>query len=283
MKKWIGIAGLVVACLLACTVAQAAGKPVVFAVVGGDSVRDAMEKFQPLMDYLSKKTGTPFELKTVKDYDAIVEGFKSGSYDGGIIGSGVGGASIRDIGAIPVARPEAKGLSTYRGFIIVRKDGGIKKIADLKGKTFDFVKKKNSAGDLFPMYSVLQMKQDPEKFFAKIDYAGKHEVALSRVLNKEVDGSAIKDSVFEKLAKDDPRVNKEIVVIAKSEKFPDMTHFLKKGTSKELLASVRKALLSIDKDPDGKAALAALKADRYIETTPKDFAYVQKLLKAVGR
>jgi ABC-type phosphate/phosphonate transport system substrate-binding protein len=62
-----------------------------------------------------------------------------------------------------------------------------------------------------------------------------------------------------------------------------MTHFLKKGTSKELVASVRKALLSIDKDPDGKAALAALKADRYIETTPKDFAYVQKLLKAVGR
>ncbi|HEY5996475.1 MAG TPA: phosphate/phosphite/phosphonate ABC transporter substrate-binding protein [Candidatus Deferrimicrobiaceae bacterium] len=262
--------------------AQAAGKPVAFAVVAGDSVKGTVEKFQPLMDYLSKKTGNPFELKAVKDYQAIVDGFKSGEYEAGIIGSGVGGAAVRDIGAIPVVRPVTRGVSTYRGYLITRKDSGMKKIEDFKGKSFDFGRKGNSAGHLYPLSLLKAKKLDPDTFFSKVEFTPKHEVVISKVLNREVAGGSVKDASYEKLKKEDPRIATELVVLSKSESFPDMTHFFRKGASAELVKATRKALLGIDRDPAGKAALAALGAEKYVETTAKDFAYVQKLLKAAG-
>lgn len=284
MKQFINFAG--VACLLGAIampgVATAAGKAVPFAVVAGDSVKGTIEKFQPLMDFLSKKTGSPFELKPVKDYQAVVEGFKSGEFEAGIIGSGVGGAAVRDIGAVPVARPVVKGVSTYRGYVIARKDSGIKKIEDFKGKSFDFGRKGNSAGHLYPLSLLKEMKLDHDTFFSKIEHTPKHEVVISKVLNKEVAGGSVKDASFEKLKKEDPRIAKELVVLSKSETFPDTTHFFRKGADAALVKAARKALLGIEKDPDGKAALAALGAEKYVETTPKDFAYVQKLLKAAG-
>jgi phosphonate transport system substrate-binding protein len=280
------LASVAAVCLLAFPLlpgaASAAGKPVAFAVVAGDSVKATIEKFQPLMDYLSKKTGSAFELKPVKDYETVVAGFKTAEYDAGIIGSGVGGAAIRDIGAIPVARPVVKGSSSYRGLIIARKDSGLKKIEDFKGKAFDFGRKGNSSGHLYPLTLLKAKKLDPDAFFSKTEYQGKHEVAISKVLNKEVAGAAVKDSTFEKMKKEDARIEKELVVLSKSEAFPDTTHFFRKGAPADLVKATRKALLGIEKDPDGKAALAALGAQKYVETTPKDFLYVQKLLKDLG-
>jgi phosphonate transport system substrate-binding protein len=284
MKRIAALFGItaLLAAIVVPGVASAAGKPVAFAVVAGDSVKATIEKFQPLMDYLSKKTGSPFELKPVKDYQAVVEGFKSGEFEAGIIGSGVGGGAVRDIGAIPVARPVAKGVSTYRGYLITRKDSGMKKIEDFKGKSFDFGRKGNSAGHLYPLSLLKAKKLDPDAFFSKHEFTPKHEVVVSKVLNREVAGGSVKDAAYEKMKKEDPRVAKELVVLSKSEAFPDTTHFFRKGSDGELVKAARKALLGIDRDPDGKAALAALGAEKYVETTPKDFAYVQKLLKAAG-
>lgn len=280
MAGWFAVVSLL--SMLLPGAAPAAGKPAGFAVVAGDSVKATIEKYGPLMDYLSKKTGTPFELKPVKDYQAVVEGFKSAEFEAGIIGSGVGGAAVRDIGAIPVARPVVKGVSNYGGYVITRKDSGLQKIEDFKGKSFDFGRPGNSAGHLFPLSLLRAKKLDPDTFFSKVGHTPKHEIVISKVLNKEVDGGSVKNTTFEKLKKEDPRIAKELAVLAKSENFPDTTHMFRKGAPADLVKATRKALLAIDKDPEGKAALAALGAERYVETTAKDFAYVQKLLKAAG-
>mgnify|MGYP001608111413 FL=1 len=273
-------AALVLAVVLPAAGPAAAGeKPVKIGIMPTETVKALIEKYQPLMEYLSRKVGRPFEVHPLNSYDEIISHLKSGEIDGGVFGSFKAHEALATIGAVPVARPEKGGVSTYRGYVIVRKDSGYKKIEDLKGKSFDFVSKGTSAGYVFPMALLRAKKIDPNAFFSRMTFAGKHEISLSKVLNKESDGAAIKNLVFEKLARSDPRINAELTVIHKSENFPEATVLFRKDAPALLVKSVRQALLGIEKDPEGKGVLNSVGADRFIPTDKKDFAYLSKLVK----
>jgi phosphonate transport system substrate-binding protein len=268
-----------IAVLSAPALAAEGDKPVRIGIMPTGTMRALIEKYQPLMEYMARKTGRPFELHPLNSYDEIIRELKSGEIDGGVFGSFKAYEALTTIGAVPVARPEKGGISSYRGIVIVRKDSGFRKIEDLKGKTFDFVSNGTSAGYVFPLALLRQRKIDPGTFFSGTTYAGKHEIALAKVLNKEIDGAAMKDVVFETQAKSDPRVNAELIVLHKSESFPDATFMFRKETSAPVIKAVRQVLLAMEKDTDGKPVLRSIGADRFIYTDNNDFAYLSKLMK----
>lgn len=236
------------------------------------SPKAILEKYQPLMEYLSAKIGRPVELQPVASIPEILRKLGSGDIDGVIIGSAGGARAIRDLGAVPVARPERGGISGYRGCIIVRKDGGLKKIEDLKGKRFDYVEEGSSAGYIYPRALLGGKKLDPDAFFGAATFAGKHDIAIMKVLNGASDGASVKEQDLEKLSRSDPRVAAEILVLGKSGLYPDGTLLFRKETAAATVKAIEKALLGIEKDPEGEAALASAVADRYIPTGKKDFA-----------
>ena len=237
-----------------------------------------IEMYQPLMDYLSAKIGRPIEFHPVASIPESLRKLGSGAIDALILGSSGGARAIRDLGAVPVARPEKGGVSGYRGCIIVRKDGGLKKIEDLKGKRFDYVGKGTSAGYNYPRALLVGKKLDPDAFFGAATFAGQHDIAVMKVLNGVSDGASVKEQDLEKLSRSDPRVAAEILVLQKSGLYPDGTLLFRKGTDEATVKAIEKALRGIEKDPEGKAALASVGADRYIPTGKKDFAELIKVM-----
>jgi ABC-type phosphate/phosphonate transport system substrate-binding protein len=182
---------------------------------------------------------------------------------------------------VPLARPEKSGVSGYRGCIIVRKGSKFAKIEDLKGKRFDHVEKGTSAGDIYPRSLLAGKKLDPGAFFGETTYAGKHDIAIMKVLDGGTDGASVKEGDLEKLSRSDPRVAEGILVLQKSGLYPDGTLLFRKGTDAATVKAVEKALLGIDKDPGGKAVLASVGADRYIPTGKKDFAELIRAMSLV--
>jgi phosphonate transport system substrate-binding protein len=245
--------------------------------------RAMIEKYQPLMEYLSAKIGRPVAFQPVASNPEILRKLGSGEIDGVIIGSAGGAQAIRDMGAVPVARPEKGGISGYRGCIIVRMDGGLKKIEDLKGKRFDYVEEGTSAGYIYPRSLLVGKKLDPDAFFGAATFAGKHDIAVMKVLNGASDGASVKDQDLEKLSRSDPRVAAEIRILGKSGLYPDGTLLFRKGTATATVEAVENALLGIEKDPEGKAALASAGADRYIPTGMKDFAELIRAMKMLKK
>ena len=237
-----------------------------------------VEKYQPLTDYLSARIGRPVALHPFATNAEILGKLGSGDIDALIVGSAGGAWAVRDHGAVPVARPEKGGVSGYRGCIIVRKDSKFRRLEDLKGKRFDYVEKGTSAGYVYPRALLVGKKLDPDAFFAATAFAGKHDIAAMKVLNGESDGASVKDLDLGKLSASDPRVAAEILVLSKSELYPDGTLLFRKGTDAATVKAVGEALLGLEKDPEGKTVLASVGADRYIRTGKKDFANLIKAM-----
>jgi phosphonate transport system substrate-binding protein len=249
-------------------------------VVPALTITETIKQYQPIVDYLNRRLNINAQLMPQKDYVTVLEKMKNKEIDAGIMGSLICYRAIKEIGAIPLARPARNGLSTYEGVVFTRKDSGIKDIYGLKGRIFVYVDRNTAAGYIYPRYLLKEKRYDADKFFKEAVFAGKHDAAVLMVLNKKADGGAAKDDVYFKLAKQNPRVKDEMKILHKSSvKFPDRTIAVRKGFDTALSEKIKDALINMYKDEDGREILKASNFDRYIPTGIKDFRDLEKMLR----
>lgn len=243
-----------------------------------------LDRYEPLADYLSKRIGADIKLKVLTRYGNIIDNFVSAGLDGAFFGSFTYTLAHAKLGVEPIARPETvDGISTYYGLIMVRKGGGIKTAQDMKGKIFAFVDRATTAGYLLPLaYFKENGIDDYQTFLRETYFAGTHEAAIYDLLNKKADICAAKDTVFTRLAARDNRLTKELVLLARSPDVPENGLALRKNFDGTIKNELKKALLSMDKDPEGIDVLKKFGARKFIETTNNDYASVFKYVKQIG-
>jgi phosphonate transport system substrate-binding protein len=243
-----------------------------------------LDRYEPLADYLSKRIGADIKLKVLTRYGNIIDNFVSAGLDGAFFGSFTYALAHVKLGVEPIARPETvDGISTYYGLIMVRKDGGIKTAQDMKGKIFAFVDRATTAGYLLPLAYFKENGIDDYRTFLRETYfAGTHEAAIYDLLNKKADICAAKDTVFTRLAARDPRLTKELVLLATSPDVPENGLALRNNFDGAIRNELKKALLSMDKDPEGIDVLKKFGARKFIETTNDSYASVYKYVKKIG-
>jgi phosphonate transport system substrate-binding protein len=161
--------------------------------------------------------------------------------------------------------------------IFVRKDSRIRTARDMKGKRFAFVDKATTAGYLLPLdYFHDHGISDYNKYLKEAYFTGTHEDAVFDVLNRKADIGAAKNTVFQRLANVDPRIMKELVVLARSPDVPENAIALRKDIDMSVRNRLKESLLSMHLDPDGKQVLERFGALKFIETTNKEYGVVLK-------
>jgi phosphonate transport system substrate-binding protein len=237
-----------------------------------------MERYEPLAEYLFRKTGAKVSLKILPRYGNIIENFRSSGLDGAFFGSFTYALARAKVGVEVLARPVAlDNTSTYHGLIFVRKDRGIRTARDMKGKRFAFVDKATTAGYLLPLdYFRNHGISDYNVYLKEAYFTGTHEDAVFDVLNRKADIGAAKNTVFQRLANADPRIMKELIVLERSPDVPENALALRKDIDVSLRNRLKESLLTMHLDPDGKRVLERFGALRFIETTDEDYAVVVK-------
>lgn len=243
-----------------------------------------LDRYEPLADYLSKRIGADIKLKVLTRYGNIIDNFVSAGLDGAFFGSFSYTLAHAKLGVEPIARPETvEGTSTYYGMIMVRKEEGIKTAQDMKGKVFAFVDRATTAGYLLPLaYFKENGIDDYRKFLGETYFAGTHEAAIYDLLDKRADICAAKNTIFTRLAARDKRLTTELVVLARSPDVPENGLAVRKDFDGDIRDELKKALLTMDKDPVGVNVLRQFGARRFIKTTDGDYASVYKYVKQIG-
>lgn len=296
--KWVGLFSI--SCLCLFLVPQCSGdkpeeksaptpKPPVqkelsLGLIPEQDIFSQKKRYEPLIDYLSRKTGITIKVKVLSRYGNIIDNFLANELDAAFFGSFTGALAIKKLGVVPIARPESPdGTSTYYGLIFVRKDSGIKKAMDMKGRIFALVDKATTAGWLLPLHYFKQNGIDNCKdWLGEMYFAGTHEDAIQDVLNKKADIGAAKNTVFYRLARLDKRILGELEILATSPKVPENGLAVRQDLEESLRQKLSEALLQMERDPEGQQILNSLEAARFIATTAQDYAPVFAFAEGIG-
>jgi phosphonate transport system substrate-binding protein len=254
-KAWLlGIVAAV--CLLASASpafpAESAGKPTVrFGVIPRFNPHVTYEYYQPLIDYLSRNTPYRFELRLGRNYLETIEDLRKGTTDVSYLGGATYAIARHRFGARALVKPRnAEGGTTYRCFIIVRKDSSIRTIRDLRGKSVAFGARRATTGSLIPSYMLFGSGVTPNRLKV-VKNLHNHEEVAKAVLKGVYDAGAVKDVVAWKYEAQGLRI------IAGSEELPNAPIAAGPSLPKDAETAIVKALLSIDvNSPGGRATLS---------------------------
>ena len=255
---------------------------IVIGLIPEINIFQQMERFAPLSRYLSDQVGRTIRFTVLTRYGNIIENFEQHRLDGAFFGSFTGALAIEKLGMVPIVRPvELNGKSSYAGFIFVRKDSGIGNVAAMRNKRFAFVEKGTSAGYIFPLaYLRAHGIKDVDAFLGETYFAGSHDASVYAVLNGQANIGAAKDTVYDWVRTKEPRVDKELVVLARSGEFPSNGLGVRKDMDPSLKAKLKSVLLHLHDSAQGRKVLAELRATRFIETTVEDY---QPVFDAAGK
>ena len=227
---------------------------------------------------LTRVSGVPVRALVASDYAGVVEALRSRRVDLAFVHPVGYVLANREAGCQILVRDVWQGKTAYTARFYVRKDRGIRRLEDLRGKTVAFVDPASSSGYIYPM--VLLMKQglvrdrDPKSFFKEALFAGTHEAALGAVLHGRVDAAASFDSSPELYLKD-PALVARLGWIGETPEIPEAGICARPGVPAEPLAKLKRALLAI-RGPEHAAVLKEIYGiDGFIEASDGDYQPVR--------
>jgi phosphonate transport system substrate-binding protein len=227
------------------TAPAAAGKPHAFNVLNQRTIALTAEYWNPILTYVSKKSGVPLQLKLAKNAregNIIAE---KGGYD--FLYTNHFFTPERDgLGFQVIARPVGAGIQAQ---IVVPSDSPIRTLQDLEGKEVGFVSADAFAGYLVPYDALLRAKVN-----VKVSYTGTQEASVAQLKVGKIAAAGVNGLILERYARREGFAYRPLWT---STVYPDLCIMAHKRVPADQVAAVRAALVGMDKDPEGRKVLEA--------------------------
>ncbi len=262
---------------------RSSGQPSLKVAVGAMvSPKETFVYYRELLDYLSGKLGKDVELVQRKTYSEVNDLIGKGQIDLAFICSGPYAIGKGKYGFELLATPEVQGSHFYHSYLIVNKDSAFERIEDLKGKTFAFTDPDSHTGKMVPSFWLAEMNERPESFFGKVIYTYSHDNSILAVAKGLVDGAAVDGLIWEFYQQRNPSLSSATRVIRKSEAYGIPPVVASESLSPEIKEPVRRLLLSMHEDPEGKKILRELMIDRFVSPQEEWYESISRLERKLG-
>jgi phosphonate transport system substrate-binding protein len=235
----------ILAALNVCGTAFADEKAYSFYVLNQRSVALAAQYWNPIMTYVTKKSGVPLELKlarTAQEGNAVAE--KLG-YDFQYTNHFFTPERDR-LGYRVIARPAGPGI---RSQIVVPKDSPIQSLQDLDGKQVGFVSPDGFTGYWVPYDALLRAKVT-----VQVVFTGNQESSFAQLKVSKIAAAGVNSSVMARYAR---RESFAYRALWTSEVYQDLCIMASPKVPKGQVAAVKQALIDMVKDAEGRQVLQA--------------------------
>jgi phosphonate transport system substrate-binding protein len=245
IKTLLQVISLFSTALLANAAAAADTPPYKFNVLLQRSVALTAQYWNPILIYVSKRSGAELELKlarTVKEGNALTE---QGAFD--FIYTNHFFTPERDrMGFRVIARPAGRGI---QGQLVVARDSPIKTLEDLTGRDVAFPSPNAFAAYWLPMDALIKAKINVKPVFTS-----NQEASLAQLKVGTIAAAAVNDQLVQRYAR---REQFAYRTLWSSEIFKDLCIMVSPGVPKEKVAAVRDALINMMHDAEGRKILEA--------------------------
>lgn len=161
-------------------------------IIGGENEADRLRNYQCLVDLLPAAIGVEkVSLFPAADYDGVIQGLLGGTLDYAELGaSGYAKIYLAKADAVEpiLTTVQTDGSTGYHSIMVARKDSGITKLEDLKGKKLGFADPDSTSGYLVPLVTLPEAIGAPVKeYFGETGFGGGHENLVLEVVKGTFD------------------------------------------------------------------------------------------------
>lgn len=257
--------------------------------IPSENPQDVMRNANDVVGVMRRKLGMPVVAFAASDYTGVIESMKNRRLDLAYFSPAAYVLAERQAGARAILKVMRGGKSTFHCAIITHRDSSLHSLQDLRGKSFAFVDPASLSGALYPKLMLLNEHLNPERDFARVVYAGGHDMTVQAVLNRRVDAGATfandtrgKSGAWKQFIKD-PARQAEIRVLAYSAPLPSDCIAVAGDLDPSLVRRITLALGRVSEDPVGAARLSRLyRIDGFAPSSPADYSLVREVFDRLG-
>jgi phosphonate transport system substrate-binding protein len=286
--KW-RLAVFVVLLIAGCSKSQEATYEPVFSPRGADAPKEyivgihplhnpkrLVEVYGPVIDYLNASIPQArFKLEASRNYEEFEKKLYSGHFDFAMPNPY---QTVRSLKYGYKVFGKMGDDEMFRGIILVRKDSGIRKLSDLKGKKVSYPAPTALAATMMPQYYLHTHGLDVNRDIENI-YVGSQESSIMNVLRGHVAAGATWPVPWKTFQQDNPEMAAQLEVKWQTGTLPNNGWVARGDVPQVLAGNVGKALTGLDKTQEGRAMLEKLGITCFEHATNATYKPVQQYLK----
>lgn len=249
---------------------------------------EEIKKFLPITRYLAKQLQSEGvsqgRVVVAKGIHQMATYIREGKVDLYIDSPFTSIAVSRLSGSKFLLRRWKKGISEYHTFIFVRKDSGINRLDDLKGRMIAFEEPYSSSGYLLPKMTMTQEGLSLSQKRDALNPVGPDEVGyvfswedentMSWVLRKKAAAGAIDNQKYLKEARDSIE---SLKIIYETLSIPRHIVSYRADLSKKLVDRIKEILIEMDKSEEGRKTLQEFeRTAKFDEIPDRSMTYLLK-------
>ncbi len=236
--------GMGLVLLLGAVVSQAAlPAPYAFGVLNHRSLQATAAYWNPILDYVSARSGVPLELHIGRTANETTDQVVSGKLDFAYTNH-LFTPKRQQLGWRVLARQDSHGI---RGQVVVLADSPAGTLRELDGRTVAFANPYGFTGYYVPMDALLHAGVKVTPLFY-----GNQEAAMGQLESGEVAAAGVNDQVMKEYAQ---RRQLKYRVLAESEPYFDLAVMVSPRVGAAAGERVRQAFVGMAQDPAGQRVL----------------------------
>ena len=239
------------------------GKVLVFGRVHDDPVRSIKDR-QEFVDYLAAKLAplgiTAGKILVIEKIHLLAQALKEGKVD--LFHDSLVPTLVlsKRAGAVPILRQWKYGEAEYEGIIVVKKNSGIKTLADLKGKVIALDEPHSTSASVLPRMlleekklKTVELKSPGTVKRDAVGYIyGTDGNATNVLVTGRADAAATINREIERLK---PEIRDSLQIIGRTMSVPRQLMAVRKGLDPKIVNAVKEILIGMEKDPTGQGVM----------------------------
>lgn len=278
-RKWLRIASLLwLIAMTAPPAAQAAEGSLILGIFPRLNATETTRRYTPLANYLGERLDRKVILVTSRDFDSFWRGIEEQRYDIVLYNQYHYIRSAKTYQVI--AHNKEFGKSTIAGVLYVRKDSGITRLTQLRGRTVLFGGGEDAMiGYIAPLYMMLRAGVKRGEF--KSQFAVNPLNSIIGVYRKQADAAGSGDMVVGQPGVANAINIDELTALAVSEQLLHLPWAVKRTMPARLRESIRSILVDLENGEAGREVLKTAVLTGIGKADDKDYEPARRMVRAV--
>ncbi len=234
------------------------------------------EVYQPLVDYINQNIPTIYlKLEASRNYAAYNKKLFSGYFDFSLPNPYQTIESLQHGYKIFGKMGDDQ---NFKGIILVRKDGKIKTVEDLKGKTVSYPAQTALAATMLPQYFLYTQGIDIKKDI-KNSFVGSQESSIMNLYLKKSVAAATWPPPWEAFKKERPKIANKLQIKWETPSLPNNALVAKTTIPQELIDQIAFLLFNLHTTKEGQEILKPMELSKFEKADDKTYKPVKEFLK----